>query len=233
MSVRAALAKLAACACGCAVIGGGAVHVAEAQRPGILKTVKPVKTAKHTPSRTVRRHRTVVTYRPSRTEPVQSAQVTQVINVMPQALPEQQMVNAGGGATATVVSGSSGSSGFSGSFGGFGGGFFGGSSGGSVIISSTSSGSTSTSTSSSSSSSSSTSTSSSTSGGISTSGGFGSSSSSSSSTSGGWSTSTSGGSTGNPPVDVPEPSSVILFGLGVLGLIVGRKLSTPKRDTIS
>ncbi len=40
MSVRMALAKLCACACGGAVIGGGAVHVAEGARPGYAQSYK-------------------------------------------------------------------------------------------------------------------------------------------------------------------------------------------------
>ena len=41
MSVRMALAKLCACACGGAVIGGGAVHVAERpNRPAYVKHIK-------------------------------------------------------------------------------------------------------------------------------------------------------------------------------------------------
>ena len=40
MSVRMALAKLCACACGGAVIGGGAVHVAEGARSGYTQSVK-------------------------------------------------------------------------------------------------------------------------------------------------------------------------------------------------
>ncbi len=47
MSVRMALAKLCACTCGGAIIGGGAVHVAEnpPQRPAFVKSAKMVKQA--------------------------------------------------------------------------------------------------------------------------------------------------------------------------------------------
>ncbi|RYD20395.1 MAG: PEP-CTERM sorting domain-containing protein, partial [Lysobacteraceae bacterium] len=46
MSVRMAMAKLCACACGGAVIGGGAVHVAESPKraPHFTKQVKPIYT---------------------------------------------------------------------------------------------------------------------------------------------------------------------------------------------
>ena len=43
MSVRMALAKLAACAAGGAILGGGAVHVSEAPSSGEIHHVKPVK----------------------------------------------------------------------------------------------------------------------------------------------------------------------------------------------
>lgn len=43
MSVRMALAKLCACTCGGAIIGGGAVHVAENARPATVYSTKSVK----------------------------------------------------------------------------------------------------------------------------------------------------------------------------------------------
>ena len=58
MSVKMALAKLCACACGGAVIGGGAVHVAEQpRRAGINKKVakKAVKPRRYVAPRTVKR----------------------------------------------------------------------------------------------------------------------------------------------------------------------------------
>src|SRR3546814_7326077 len=45
MSVRMALAKLCACACGGAIIGGGAVHIAESPRPAHLTKIKSIKHA--------------------------------------------------------------------------------------------------------------------------------------------------------------------------------------------
>src|SRR3546814_17457757 len=45
MSVRMALAKLCACACGGAFIGGGAVHIAESPRPAHLTKIKSIKHA--------------------------------------------------------------------------------------------------------------------------------------------------------------------------------------------
>ena len=47
MSVRMALAKLCACACGGAIVGGGAVHVAE--RPAAKHVVR--RTVHHAPVR--------------------------------------------------------------------------------------------------------------------------------------------------------------------------------------
>ena len=45
MSVRMALAKLCACTCGGAIIGGGAVHVAENARPAVVHSSKSTKAA--------------------------------------------------------------------------------------------------------------------------------------------------------------------------------------------
>lgn len=57
MSVRMALAKLCACAAGGAIIGGGAVHVAESARPAGVHSTKSVKAAprKHYAVRKVQR----------------------------------------------------------------------------------------------------------------------------------------------------------------------------------
>jgi len=63
MSVRMALAKLSACAAGCAVVGGGAVHVAEAPAQETqyrkIKQVKQVKQAKPV-KRKIKRIRRVI-----------------------------------------------------------------------------------------------------------------------------------------------------------------------------
>ena len=57
MSVRMALAKLCACTCGGAIIGGGAVHVAESARPAVVHSSKSMKAApkKRYAVRTVKR----------------------------------------------------------------------------------------------------------------------------------------------------------------------------------
>lgn len=68
MSVRMALAKLSACAAGCALVGGGAVHVAETpaakgeyRKVKMVKTVKPVKgvTPRAQPRKTKRVRRVI------------------------------------------------------------------------------------------------------------------------------------------------------------------------------
>ena len=66
MSVRMALAKLSACAAGCAVLGGGAVHVAEPQAATIeyrkIKQVKrqPIKQVVRQAPRKTKRIRRVI-----------------------------------------------------------------------------------------------------------------------------------------------------------------------------
>ena len=55
MSVRMALAKLAACAAGGAVLGGGAVHVSEAPSTGEIHHTKPIKIKQAKPHRVVKR----------------------------------------------------------------------------------------------------------------------------------------------------------------------------------
>ncbi|MFN3458880.1 MAG: PEP-CTERM sorting domain-containing protein, partial [Novosphingobium sp.] len=70
MSVRMALAKLAAAAAGGAMLGGGAVHVSEAPSKGEIHHVKPVKVkttkpakriAKRPAKREIHRARRIVT----------------------------------------------------------------------------------------------------------------------------------------------------------------------------
>ena len=155
MSVRMALVKLAAFAAGGAVLGGGAVHVAEA--PAAQTTY--VKHAKRVVTAPVRHHASrkaprLATAAPRKTRKIrrvvtrsyscaQPQQQMAMVPMLPQ-LPQQPMPEGGSGGQ-TVIVGGSGGGGFGG---GFFGGFFGGSSGGgggSVVISSTSTGSTSTS----------------------------------------------------------------------------------------
>ncbi|HEX8667808.1 MAG TPA: hypothetical protein VF727_05485, partial [Allosphingosinicella sp.] len=117
-----ALAKLCACTVGGAIVGGGAVHVAEnpPERPAILKSSKasapPVRHAsarsKHV--RRVRRTECVVR-QPTTTTTTRT--VTYPAAPMPiPPLPPGEMFSSSGSAPAVVVGGS----------GGFGGGFGGG-----------------------------------------------------------------------------------------------------------
>ena len=105
MSVRMALAKLSACAAGCAIIGGGAVHVAEKPSKEVqyrkVKMVKgeaPVRTVKHVvhkdKPRMVKRVRKIV----KRTccEAPQMAMVPLPAPYIPPAPPEMPSGGAGG-----------------------------------------------------------------------------------------------------------------------------------------
>ena len=152
MSVRMALAKLSACAAGGALIGGGAVHVAETPstaRPQYVKHATASKPSSGTHARRhlarrgeahgprkVRRIRRTVTRTISCEQPQQMAMVPMPAPMLP-PLPQAPM--SGGGGSAPVVIGG-------GPIGGFGGGFFGGffggggGGGGSVVITSTTSG---------------------------------------------------------------------------------------------
>jgi hypothetical protein len=151
MSVRMALAKLMAFAAGGAVIGGGAVHVAEAPAKNVeyvkrakrvaVAPVKRVKAKRIVAADPVkqRKIRRVVTRSTTcaAPEPQQMAMVPYMPPLPPQPMPE----SSGGGQN--VIIGGSGGMGFGG---GFFGGFFGGSGGGgggSVVVTSTTTGSTS------------------------------------------------------------------------------------------
>src|SRR4051812_17788560 len=127
MSVRMALAKLCACTCGGAIIGGGAMHVAEnpPSRPALVRHAKgaPVRYAKVKPVKRVRRvtRTACVVTRPAST-------VTTRTYAYPAPLPPPpEVVAVGGGGTPVIIGGSGG---YGGGFGGgfFSGGFFGGSS---------------------------------------------------------------------------------------------------------
>ena len=124
MSVRMALAKLAACAAGGAVLGGGAVHVSEAPSAAEMHHVKPIKVkqvkARHYAKvvRPVQRMRRVVKTTVTKTCQAPQQQMAMMpVPYMPPA-PPQQMGGGGGGAVPVVIGG--------GGIGGFGGGFFGG-----------------------------------------------------------------------------------------------------------
>ena len=136
MSVRMALAKLCACTCGGAIIGGGAVHVAESARPAVVHSSKSTKAApkKRYAVRTVKRKvvKTAVACAPQTvTVTSQPAPVP-----LPAPLPpaEMPMMSGGGGAVPIVMGGGGGFGG-----GGFIGGFFGGGGRGSTALTSKSS----------------------------------------------------------------------------------------------
>ena len=108
MSIRTALAKLAACAAGGALIGGGAVHVAETPKPGapqyvkhgkIVQTVKPrVRHIARPAPRKVRRIRKVVTTTTTTCEPQQQMAMAAIPYLPP--LPPQPSGSSGGGVPA-------------------------------------------------------------------------------------------------------------------------------------
>ena len=148
MSVKTALAKLAAAAAGGARLGGGAVHVAEPQSADVTtfkSTKAPVKYTKgparrvvlKTPTpKKVKRIRRVIEDQPECEEDCKP-RMAMVPIPLPQAPAPLPAFAGSSGGGVTVVGGSGG---FGGGFGGgFFGGFFGGSSGGSsgVIITST------------------------------------------------------------------------------------------------
>ena len=145
MSVRMALAKLCACTCGGALIGGGAVHVSEAPAaPYVKKLTKknPVRARvvrKGEPARKIKRTRRTVTKTVTACQPtVVTIAQTPAPQPIPVPLPPYVPPIHEGGSVPVVIGGSGG---YGGGFGGgFFGGFFGGSSGGSIVISSTSSG---------------------------------------------------------------------------------------------
>src|SRR5688572_30264162 len=205
MSVRMALAKLCACTCGGAIIGGGAVHVAEnpPPRPAFVKHAK-AKTVRQRPRARVKTkvrriaRTTCVVTQPGGTVTTRTFAYPPPIP----PLPPVQVASSSGGVPVAVIGGSGGF----GSGRGFGSGFFsgsfvGGSSSGNNVFTA----STSTSTGGSTGSSTSTSGGSTSTGGSSTSTGGSSTSTGGSSTStggvsttsstGGSSSSTSGGST--------------------------------------
>src|SRR3954471_13196282 len=141
MSVRMALAKLCACTAGGAILGGGAVHVAEnpPQRPALVHHSK-VAAAPRVAVRTVKRVRRVVrtacvVRQPGRTIVTR----TFAYPPAPMAPPPPIEVVSGGGAPPPIIVGGSGGGFFGGGF--FSGGFFGGGSTGNVFFTaSTSSG---------------------------------------------------------------------------------------------
>ena len=97
MSVRMALAKLCAFTCGGAIIGGGAVHVAESARPAVVKSTKSVKAA---PKRyAVRPIKRKIVKRAAPRKPQTITVVTQSAPIpLPAPLPAAEMPMSGGGA---------------------------------------------------------------------------------------------------------------------------------------
>src|SRR5688500_8621708 len=145
MSVRMALAKRCACTCGGAIIGGGAVHVAEnpPQRPSFVKRAKAATMVKQAPRRyarvkPIKRHRRVRTACVVKTPGTTTTTRTITYpGAMPMPLPPLPPMAGSTGGGVTVIGGSGG---FGGGFGGgfFSGGFFGGSSGNAIFTASTS-----------------------------------------------------------------------------------------------
>src|SRR3712207_3561997 len=124
MSVRMALAKLCACTCGGAVIGGGAVHVAEnpIPRPAIVKSAK-AKTVthrvKHRPKRVKRIKRIVRECRTGGAAAAAGAVTTRTITYPAPPIPlppPMPMPMTGGGAVPVVIGGGAVGSGFGGGF---------------------------------------------------------------------------------------------------------------------
>ena len=125
MSVRMALAKLCACTCGGAIIGGGAVHVAESARPAGVHSNKSVKAApKRYAVRTVKRKVVKTVSCAPQTVSV-TTHAAPIPLPAPVAAAEMPIMSGGGGVPVVMAGGG----GFGG--GGFIGGFFGGSGGGS------------------------------------------------------------------------------------------------------
>ena len=126
MSVKMALAKLCACTCGGAIIGGGAVHVAEnpPERPQLVRhakaKTKPVRYAKAKPKKVKRARRMArtecVVRQPATTTTTRTITYPGMAPMPIPPLPPAEVVS-GGGAPAVVIGGGGGP-GF-----GFGGGF--------------------------------------------------------------------------------------------------------------
>lgn len=139
MSVRMALAKLCACACGGAIVGGGAVHVADSARARgaythkvtkrIVRRATTVAAGGARVGRVGARVRKVVTQTTTTTQP-QIVYMTAQGDPVPVAPPYSGSGGGGGGTTVIGGSGGFGGGGF------FAGGFFGGggSSGGGSIV---------------------------------------------------------------------------------------------------
>ncbi|KER35605.1 hypothetical protein AL00_14825, partial [Sphingobium indicum F2] len=98
-----ALAKLCACAAGGAIIGGGAVHVAESARPAGVQSTKSVKAAprKHYAVRKVQRVVKTVSCAPQTV--TVTTQAAPIPLPAPVAAAEMPVMSGGGGGGAPVV----------------------------------------------------------------------------------------------------------------------------------
>ncbi|MFM5913924.1 MAG: PEP-CTERM sorting domain-containing protein, partial [Chakrabartia godavariana] len=143
MSVRMALTKLCACACGGAVIGGGAMHATQAQpmrsaysapAPKVKKPMRQrLAMAPKKGGRVVKRIKRVTTTTSSMSCAPQTIRLASAgAEPMRSRLSEAQPVMNGGGGSVPVVIGGGPIGGFGGGF--IGGGFFGGGSGGGSIV---------------------------------------------------------------------------------------------------
>ncbi|MEG8222988.1 hypothetical protein OSJ57_20580, partial [Sphingomonas sp. HH69] len=112
MSVRMALAKLCACTCGGAIIGGGAVHVAESARPAVVHSSKSTKAApkKRYAVRTVKRKvvKTAMTCAPQMVTVTSQQAPIPLPMPIPMAPAEMPMMSGGGGAVPIVMGGGGG-----------------------------------------------------------------------------------------------------------------------------
>src|SRR3546814_2704682 len=117
MSVRMALAKLCACACGGAIIGGGAVHIAESPRPAHLTKIKSIKHApKEQAAERIRRTVTTTACAPGLVTIATQAAPIPLPPVQP-AMPAEFPVTSSGGGVPVVIGGSGGWGGSGGFFG--------------------------------------------------------------------------------------------------------------------
>ena len=120
MSVRMALAKLCACTCGGALIGGGAVHVAESARPAGVQSTKSVKAApRRYAARPVKR-KVVKTVTACAPQTISVTTQAPPVPLPPPLVASEMPVMSGGGGGPIMMAGGPGFGG-----GGFVGGFFG------------------------------------------------------------------------------------------------------------
>jgi len=108
MSVKMALAKLCACACGGAVLGGGAVHVVEKPRPAVVQSTKG-KSVKLASAKPIVRHRPAIAAAPCAPSVITTTVQPAPVPLPPMPLPVQEIPSTSGSSGTTIVpTGSSG-----------------------------------------------------------------------------------------------------------------------------